>query len=472
MEYPMRIDGEAVKSSHPQDVKLPFDGSTVGTIFQADKEQVEAAIAAARSAASVMREMTLDERSTILRKAYQKLMDRKEEFGKAISSESGKPIKEGRLEAERAAMTLLFSSEEAHRLHGEVIPMDASPAGKGHWAMTVREPLGVIAAITPFNFPLNLAMHKIGPALAGGNSIVHKPASTTPISAVMMAELFLECGLPKGALNVITGPGGAIGEQLVFHKDIAMITFTGSPEVGLRLRNLAGMKRVTLELGNNSAVIIEEDADLDEAAARCVAGSFAHSGQVCISVQRIYAHKTIHAEFVERMASLTGKLKIGHPHDGATDISSLITEQEAERVASWIDEAVQHGARLVTGGKRSHATLAPAVLADVPDQAQIMCREAFGPVVGINSYGTFDEAIAKVNASDYGLQAGIYTRDIQKAFTAAKRVHVGGFMINEIPQYRVDQMPYGGVKMSGTGREGPKYAIEEMTESKLICWKV
>lgn len=472
MEYPMRIDGEAVKSSHPQDVHLPFDGSTVGTIFQADKEQVESAIAAAKAAAPIMREMTASERATILRTAYQRLLDRKEEFGKAISSESGKPIKEGRLEAERAALTLLFSSEEAHRLHGEVVPMDASPAGKGHWAMTVREPLGVIAAITPFNFPLNLAMHKIGPALAGGNSVVHKPASTTPISAVMMAELFLECGLPKGALNVITGPGGAIGEQLVFHKDIAMITFTGSPEVGLRLRNLAGMKRVTLELGNNSAVIIEEDADLDEAAARCVAGSFAHSGQVCISVQRIYAHRAVHREFVERVVALASKLKIGHPHDPSTDISSLITEQEAERVASWIDEAVQHGAKLLTGGKRSHATLAPAVLSDVPDSAQIMCREAFGPVVGINSYATFDEAIAKVNASDYGLQAGIYTRDIQKAFTAAKRVHVGGFMINEIPQYRVDQMPYGGVKMSGTGREGPKYAIEEMTEPKLICWKV
>jgi len=472
MEYPMRIDGEAVKSSHPQDVHLPFDGSTVGTIFQADKEQVEAAIAAAKAAAPIMREMTADERATILRKAYQRLLDRKEEFGKAISSESGKPIKEGRLEAERAAMTLLFSSEEAHRLHGEVVPMDASPAGKGHWAMTVREPVGVIAAITPFNFPLNLAMHKIGPALAGGNTVVHKPASTTPISAVMMAELFLECGLPKGALNVITGPGGAIGEQLVFHKDIAMITFTGSPEVGLRLRNLAGMKRVTLELGNNSAVIVEQDADLDEAAARCVAGAFAHSGQVCISVQRIYAHQAVHREFVERVAALAGKLKIGHPHDASTDISSLITKEEAERVASWIDEAVGHGAKLLTGGKRSHATLAPAVLSDVPDQAQIMCREAFGPVVGINSYATFDEAIAKVNASDYGLQAGIYTRDIQKAFTAARRVHVGGFMINEIPQYRVDQMPYGGVKMSGTGREGPKYAIEEMTEPKLICWKV
>ncbi len=472
MDYPMRIGGEAVKTAQPQDVHLPFDGSTVGTIYQAEKAQVDAAIAAAKAAAPVMREMTRDERSTILRKSYQLLMDRLEEFAKAISSESGKPIKEARIEADRAAMTLLFSAEEAHRLHGEVVPMDASPAGKGHMAMTVREPLGVIAAITPFNFPLNLSVHKIGPALAGGNTVVHKPASTTPISAVMLAELFLECGLPKGALNVITGPGGSIGEQLVFHKDVAMITFTGSPEVGLRLRNLAGMKRVTLELGNNSAVIIEPDADLAEAASRCVAGSFAHSGQVCISVQRIFVAEPVRNEFVERVMEGTRKLKVGHPHDGGTDISSLITEREAERVESWIQEAVEGGAKLLTGGRRSRATVEPAVLTDVPASAQIACKEAFGPVVGINGYKTLDDAIAMVNDSEYGLQAGIYTRDIQRAFRAARQVHVGGFMINQIPQYRVDQMPYGGVKMSGTGREGPKYAIEEMTEPKLICWKL
>lgn len=472
MEYPMRIGGEAVRSSSPHEVQLPYDGSAVGTIFEAQSEQVDAAIASAKSAAALMREMTLDERSTILRKAFQMLLDRIEPFAMAISSESGKPIKEARIEVERAAQTLLFSAEEAHRLHGEVVPMDASPSGKGHLAFTVREPLGVIAAITPFNFPLNLAMHKIGPALAGGNSVVHKPASTTPISAVMMAELFLECGLPKGALNVITGPGGSIGEQLVFHKDVAMITFTGSPEVGLRLRNLAGMKRVTLELGNNSAVIIEPDADLQEAAARCVAGSFAHSGQVCISVQRIFVHDSVRSEFLERFVAGTGKLKLGHPHDASTDISSLITEKEAERVQNWIEEAVEHGAKLLTGGRRSHATVEPAVLADVPSGARVACREAFGPVVGINSYSTLDDAIRYVNDSEYGLQAGIYTRDIQKAFRAARQVHVGGFMINQIPQYRVDQMPYGGVKLSGMGREGPKYAIEEMTEPKLICWKV
>jgi acyl-CoA reductase-like NAD-dependent aldehyde dehydrogenase len=389
----------------------------------------------------------------------------------AVSSETGKPIKEAQLEVERSAMTLLFSSEEAHRLRGEVVPMDASPAGKGHWAMTVREPLGVIAAITPFNFPLNLAMHKIGPALAGGNSVVHKPASTTPISAVRMARLFEECGLPAGALNVITGPGGEIGDLLVFDKRVAMVTFTGSVDVGLRIRNLAGMKRVTLELGSNSAVIVEDDADLNEAVPRCIAGSFAHSGQVCISVQRIYVNAKIRNEFVERFVEGARKLHIGHPHSPGTDISSLITEDEAQRVENWIGEAVEAGAKLVSGGVRKRSTIEPTVLTDVPPNAKIACREAFGPVVGINPYESLDEAIAKVNDSEYGLQAGIYTRDIHKAFHAAKRVHVGGFMINEIPQYRVDQMPYGGVKLSGSGREGPKYAIEEMTEPKLICWK-
>lgn len=472
MEYPMRIAGEAVTSSRRQEVALPFDGTPVGTIFQATAEQVEAAVAAAKSAAPIMRDMAACDRAAILRKAHEKLMSRLDEFGKAISSESGKPIKEGRLEAERAAWTLLFSAEEANRLHGEVVPMEASPAGKGHMAMTVREPLGVIAAITPFNFPLNLSMHKIGPAIAGGNTIVHKPASSTPISAILAAELLLDCGLPKGALNVITGPGGSIGEQLVFHKDVAMVTFTGSMEVGVRLRNLAGMKRVTLELGNNGAVIIEDDADLDEAVPRCVAGAFAHSGQVCISVQRIFVQQRIRNEFVDRMVEHTKKLKVGHPHEASTDISSLITEKEAQRVESWIGEALDHGAKLVTGGKRTRATLEPAVLTDVPADVQLSCREAFGPVAFVNSYSTLDEAIAKVNDSDYGLQAGIYTRDIQKAFQTARKVHVGGFMINEIPQYRVDQMPYGGVKMSGLGREGPKYAVEEMTEPKLICWKL
>jgi acyl-CoA reductase-like NAD-dependent aldehyde dehydrogenase len=471
-EYPMYIAGQEVRTPEARPVELPFDGSVVGTIFEAHKDEIDAAVAAAVNAVPVMREMTLDERSTILRRAYARLLERAEEMALAISSETGKPIKEARLETDRAALTLLFSAEEAHRLHGEVVPMDASPAGKGRWAMTIREPVGVIAAITPFNFPLNLAMHKIGPAIAGGNAVVHKPASATPISGILMARIFEECGLPKGALNVVTGPGGAIGDMLVLDKRVAMITFTGSVDVGLRIRNLAGMKKVTLELGSNSAVIVEDDADLDEAVRRCVAGSFAHSGQVCISVQRIFVNRKIRNAFLDGMVEGARKLKIGHPHDAQTDISSLITVKEAERVEGWVKEAVDAGAALLSGGGRARATVEPAVLAEVPPGANLARREAFGPVVGVNAYGTLDEAIALVNDSDYGLQAGIYTRDIQKAFQAARRVHVGGFMINEVPQYRVDQMPYGGVKSSGTGREGPRYAIEEMTEPKLVCWKV
>lgn len=472
VELPMHIGGEARKSGAPQTIQLPYDGSPVATVFRGTPADVEAAVNAAASAAPVMREMTREERSAILRRVYQMMLERRDALAWAVMSESGKPIREARLEVERASQTVLFASEEAHRLAGEVVPMDASPAGKGRWGMTVREPRGVIAAITPFNFPLNLSMHKIAPAIAAGNAVVHKPASTTPVSALIMAGIFEECGLPKGALNVVTGPGGELGDALVFNAAVRMVTFTGSAEVGLRIRNLAGMKKVTLELGNNSAVIIEEDANLDEAVPRCVTGSFTHSGQVCISVQRIYVHKKVRSEFIDRFVEATRKLVIGHPQDPATDISSLITPAEAERVVSWLEEAKQAGATLLTGGRRrDRATVEPAVFADVPDHVSISCREAFGPVVGINAYDTLDEAIEQVNRSEYGLQAGIYTRDLEKAFRAASRVHVGGFMINDVPQYRVDQMPYGGVKMSGTGREGPKYAIEEMTEPKLIVWK-
>jgi acyl-CoA reductase-like NAD-dependent aldehyde dehydrogenase len=471
MEYPMHIGGRSVVTDRPLKVELPYDGSEFATVYEAGKEQVETAVAAAWDAAPVMRELTLSERAAILRKAHDKVLERSGALALALSSESGKPIREARSEVERAAQTLLFSAEEAHRLCGEVVPMEASPAGKGHWAMTLREPVGVVAAITPFNFPLNLAMHKIGPAIAAGNAIVHKPASATPVTALMMAGIFEECGLPKGGLNVITGPGGAVGDLLVTHPRVAMITFTGSPDVGLRIRSLAGMKRVTLELGSNSAVIIEDDADLEAAVPRCLTGSFANSGQVCISVQRIFAHQRVHGEFLDRMVEGARKLTIGHPHEPATDISSLITVKEAERVRGWIEEAVQSGARLHTGGARRRATVEPAVLSQVPPEVKISCREAFGPVVAVNAASGLDEAIEMVNASEYGLQASIYTRDIEKAFEAARRVHVGGFLINEVPTYRVDQMPYGGVKLSGMGREGPKYAVEEMTEVKLVSWR-
>lgn len=466
----MYIGGDWVSTPDQQTIELPYDGSSVATVYRASAKEVQMAVAAASAAAPAMREMTRDERATILRRAYEKMLAAREELAMAVTNECGKPIREARTEVDRAAQTVLFASEEAHRLQGEVVPMDASPAGKGRWGMTVREPLGVIAAITPFNFPLNLSMHKIGPAIAAGNTIVHKPASATPLSALLMARIFAECALPAGALNVVTGPGGLIGDMLVTHKDVAMVTFTGSVDVGVRIRNMVGMKRVTLELGGNAAVILEEDADLDAAVPRSVVGAFAHSGQVCISVQRIFVHRKIRAEFLERFVEATRKLRIGHPHDPATDISSLITLGEAERVESWIGEAIQAGASLLSGGTRRRATIEPTILADAPTTVRAACREVFGPVVVVNSYDTLDEAIERVNHSEYGLQAGIYTRDMEKAFRAARRIRTGGVHINEVPAYRVDQMPYGGVKMSGAGREGPKYAIEEMTEVKLITW--
>jgi len=469
-EYPMFIAGGPVRTGEKREVRIPYDGSAAGTIYQAGPEQVNAAIEAALEAFPKMRAMSRHERSSILYRAHAILKERADEMARAVASEAGKPIREARVEVERGLFTLLFSAEEAHRLHGEEIPMDAHPGGRGKTGLAIREPLGVIAAITPFNFPLNLSLHKIGPALAAGNTVVHKPASATPISALLIAQIFLDAGLPPGALNVITGPGGIIGDALTFDPRVAMVTFTGSPDVGQRIRNLAGMKRVTLELGSNSAVILEPDADLDKAIPKCVAGAFANSGQVCISIQRVYAQESIRDEVAERMAELASKLRIGHPLEDSTEVSSLITEGEAKRVEEWIGEARDAGAKVMTGGERRGATLSPAVLKDVPAEANLSRREAFGPVVAVNGYKTLDDAIALVNHSDYGLQAGMYTRDIDKAFRAAREVHVGGFHINEIPAYRVDQMPYGGVKLSGSGREGPRYAIEEMTELKLITW--
>lgn len=470
-EYPMWIDGADVRTSAPLIVRVPYDGQPFATVFAASPIELESAVEAAGRAAPIMRELTRDQRSTILRRASALLLDRKEDFAQTISSESGKPLREGRLEVERAASTLLFSSEEAHRLAGEVVPMDASPAGQGRMAITVREPLGVIAAITPFNFPLNLSVHKIGPALAAGNSLVHKPASATPVCALKLARLLSECGLPNGALNVVTGPGASTGDFLVEHPAVRMITFTGSAEIGLRIRARAGLKRVTLELGNNSSLIVEPDADLADCVARAVPGAYAHSGQVCISVQRIFVHASIAADFTQRFAAAAAALRIGHPLDPATDVSSLITESEAVRVHSWVQESLAQGAVAVLSGPRAAATLPPTLLTHVPHASPLQRKEAFGPVACIEEYSSLDSAIARVNDSDYGLQAGIFTRDLASAFRAAHAVHVGGFLINDVPQFRADQMPYGGVKLSGAGREGPRYAIEEMTEPKLISWR-
>jgi acyl-CoA reductase-like NAD-dependent aldehyde dehydrogenase len=386
--------------------------------------------------------------------------------------ETGKPIKEARIEAQRCGETLIAAAHEARQLHGEVVPMDFSATGKGRMAITVREPVGVIGSITPFNVPLNLALHKMSPALASGNAVIHKPAERTPLSALRLARTCAEAGVPKGAYNVITGLGPELGMGMVRHEGIDMVTFTGSVAIGTQIRAAAGLKKITLELGNNSAVILEPDADLKTAVARTTQGSFGHSGQVCISVQRVYAHESVFDSFLEQLKVSTEKLQVGHPFEDSTDVSSLIDEPAAVRVKAWIDEAVSAGAKLVTGGARKHATITPTILSGVAPDARISCQEVFGPVVAIYSYNKLDDAIAQVNNTPFGLQAGIFTNDIARAFNSARKLRFGGVLINDIPMYRADHMPYGGMKHSGLGREGPRYAIEEMTESKIICWKI
>jgi acyl-CoA reductase-like NAD-dependent aldehyde dehydrogenase len=470
--HPMYIGGEWIATAGKQTIAVPYDGAPAGEVSKADAALVRRAVDSAKAAARVMRRLSNCERAELLDRITALLRRDLGEFARLVALETGKPIREARGEAERSVQTLVASAQAARELRGEVVPIDAAPTGKGRLAITVREPLGVIGAITPFNFPLNLGLHKIAPALAAGNAVVHKPAGLTPLSALRLARTVEEAGAPPGAYNVVTGDGSVAGNALVNSPDVAMITFTGSGEVGLAIRARAGMKRVTLELGGNAALVLEPDCDLDAAVARAVVGSFAHSGQVCISIQRIYVHESIAVSFLEKFVAATGKLRIGHPLEETTDVSSLITEREAIRVQAWIAEAVDRGARLVAGGERRYATVTPAILTGVPPDVRICCQEVFGPVVVVDSYRTLEEAVEKVNDSAYGLQAGIYTRDIGRAFQAARRLEVGGVMINDIPTFRVDHMPYGGVKQSGTGREGPRYAVEEMSELKLICWRV
>ncbi|MDE3180372.1 MAG: aldehyde dehydrogenase family protein [Acidobacteriota bacterium] len=453
-------------------IELPYDGTPVAAVYEADQAAFARAVSAAVKGARAMAALTLWERAELLERIRALLAQHADEFARLISSETGKPLREARIEAERSQQTLLASADAARSLHGEVIPMEAAPTGRGRWAMTVREPLGVIGAITPFNFPLNLALHKVGPALAAGNSVIHKPSENTPLSALRLAPLIQQAGAPAGAYNVVTGPGETTGDWLVSNDRVNMITFTGSIPVGERIRAKSGLRRVSLELGNNSSLIVEPDADLETLIPRCVTGSFSHSGQVCISVQNIFVHEQIVNEFTDRFVEATRKLKIGHPLEESTEISSLINTDAAERVECWIAEARDAGGRILTGGKRQRATIEPAILTNVPPHVRLSCQEVFGPVASVHSYGAIEDAIARINSGDYGLQAGVCTRDLSLAFRAAQALRFGGVMINDVPAYRVDLMPYGGVKKSGIGREGPRYAIEEMTDMKLICWRV
>jgi len=469
--FPMMVGGEWVRTEVRRTIRLPYDGTPVGETYEADALTTERAVTAAQAGASAMAGLTPYERAELLDRMRRLLERDAAEFARLVCYETGKPIREARVEVDRGQQTLLASAAAARNLRGEVIPMEAAPIGKGRWGMTVREPLGIVCAITPFNFPLNLALHKIGPALAAGNSVVHKPSGNTPLSALRLGRLIQEAGAPAGAYNVVTGPGGTVGGQLISDPRVAMITFTGSVPVGEQIRTQTGLRRVTLELGSNSSVILEPDADLDTMIPRCVTGSFSHSGQVCISVQNIYIHEDIEETFTERFVAATQNLKIGHPLEESTDISSLITVGEAQRVEEWIERAGRRGARVLTGGRRQNATLEPAILAGASPELEVCCKEVFGPVVVLHTYRSLHDAIAAVNAGEYGLQAGICTRDIGKAFQAARQLRVGGVIVNDVPAYRADHMPYGGVKKSGIGREGPHFSVEEMTELKMICWR-
>lgn len=472
MKQHLWISGRFKETEDYKAVKSPYSGEVIAEVAMAAPSDVKSAIDAADQSRKTMAEMPAHKRAEILENAVAILKEEKEECARIIALEASKPIKAARGEVDRTIMTYTFAAQEARRLYGETIPMDAAPGGEGRVSYTVREPLGIIGAITPFNFPMNLVAHKVGPAIAAGNTVVLKPASQTPLSAYKIADVFHRAGLPAGALNVVTGSGGTVGDVLVEDSRISMITFTGSPAVGRQIREHAGLKRVTLELGSNSAVVVDENADVEKIVPRIAAGAFAFQGQVCISVQRIYVHESLYQTFAERFVEEAKKLKIGDPLNEETDISAMITRSDIERAKSWIRSAVENGAELAIGGNSTGNTLYPTVLLNVGNSEKISCEEAFAPVVHINSFSSFEEALALVNDSDYGLQAGVFTNDVNKAFKAAKELHVGGVMVNDFPTFRVDHMPYGGVKMSGMGREGIKYAVEEMTEMKLISFKI
>ncbi len=451
------------------EVRNPFDGSVIDTVPACDADDVEAALAGAVEGAAVMRSVTALERSRILSRAAELLEGRAEELGRTISSEEGKILAEGRFEAVRAAEILRLSGEEAKRLTGEVVPLDAAPGGENKLGYTLRVPCGVVVAISPFNFPLHLVAHKVGPALAGGNAVVLKPASDTPLSALKLVEILMEAGLPPLALSCVTGSGSSVGMALCSDPRVRKISFTGSYEVGERICKSAGMKRVTMELGSNSPLVIMDDADLERVVEATAATGFANAGQVCISTQRVFAHRSVYGDFLGALKTRVEAITTGNQLDEGTAMGPMIRASDAERVEKWIAEAVSAGARLVTGGRRSGETMMqPTVVADVDRSMRISREEVFGPAVGVAAFDDITEAIAAANDTEYGLSAGIFTRDIDRAVRFAAGVDSGNIHINWGPQWRADLMPYGGLKNSGMGKEGPRYAVEAMTEEKMV----
>ena len=465
------VGGKWVKEKEMMPVIDKYSGETIGKVPVASRKTVEKAIAAAHAAFPGYSRLPAHKRFRILEKTSQLLARHQDEIATIICREAGKAWKYSVGEVQRAVETFQFSAEEAKRIHGETVPMDASIAGEGRMGFYLRCPVGVVSAITPFNFPLNLVAHKVGPALAAGCTLVLKPASTTPLTAIRLAEILEEAGIPPGVFNVVVGSGGTVGEWVTTDPRISKISFTGSPPVGEAIIRKAGLKKVTMELGNNSGTIIEPDTNLDAAIPRCAVSAYANSGQVCISLQRLYVHRSIAKEFTKRFVEVTAKLKVGNPLDKDCEVGPMIDEGEAKRAESWIREAVAEGAKVLIGGKREGRMLYPTVLVDARPEMKVMCEEAFAPLVSIYEYDTFEDAVRMVEDSPYGLQAGVYTNDLRKAMYAVDRINAGGVMINDTSIFRVDHMPYGGNKMSGLGREGVRFAVEEMTTIKMVMFK-
>jgi acyl-CoA reductase-like NAD-dependent aldehyde dehydrogenase len=464
----MYVAGEWVSKPQSIPVENPYDRTVVDTVPRADRGDVERALESAVRGARVMAKLSGYDRSRILRKAAELMVARQEDLGRTISLEEGKALAEGRLEASRAVETILGSAEEAKRIHGETIPVDGAPGGAGKIAFTLRVPCGVVVAVTPFNFPLNLVCHKVGPALAAGNAVIVKPATDTPLSALKLTEILLEAGLPAEGIQCITGPGGELGDLLCADPRVRKITFTGSRDVGERICRVAGIKRVTMELGSNAPVIVMPDADLDKVAEAVASTGYANAGQVCISAQRILASGRIYGDFLDALKPRVEAITTGSQLEDKVKMGPMVREKEAVRVDEWVREAVASGARLVTGGERRGAIYTPTIVADVKPEMRISAEELFGPAVAVTPFDEIDQAIALANDSPYGLSAAIFTESLEYAMKFAREVQSGNLHINWGPQWRADLMPYGGLKESGFGKEGPRYAVEEMTELKAV----
>jgi acyl-CoA reductase-like NAD-dependent aldehyde dehydrogenase len=465
-EKKLLLGGEWIETGAWVEVRSPYSGEPVGRVARAGAAEARRAVEAAVSA---MREpLPAHKRAEILVRVAGALGKRHEEAAQTISAEAGKPLKAARVEAARAMSTFTFAAVEARKLAGEMVPMDAAQAGTGKLGFTLRQPIGVVGAISPFNFPLNLVAHKIAPALAAGCAVVLKPASQTPFSALLLAELETEAGLPPGWLNVLVGPAAEIGDVLVEDERVRAITFTGSSAVGWKLAERAPRKRVNLELGNATPVVVAADADLDDAAAKLAANAFSFAGQSCISVQRVYVERSAYDDLVARFLPRVEALVVGDPADEATDVGPLIEREARDRVLAWIEEAGAAGAEILTGGELEGELLRPTVIANAGPGLKVSCEEVFGPICTVTAYDTLDEAIELANGTRYGLQAGIFTSNVKTALEAARRLEFGGVTVNEAPTFRSDQMPYGGVKDSGNTREGPAYAVRELTEERLV----